>query len=64
MLDWELFHQGGRERSVDYYFIPWHCIYLNYQTVTIQERQTFVRILCQYRIIYDVYEETANLATF
>ena len=47
MLDWELFQQGGRERSVDYYFIPRHCIYLNYQTVTIQERQTFVRILCQ-----------------
>ena len=47
MLDWELFQHGGRERSVDYYFIPRHCIYPNDQTVTIQERQTFVRILCQ-----------------
>ena len=31
MLDWELFQQGGRERSVDYYFIPRHCIYPNDQ---------------------------------
>ena len=43
MLDWELFQQGGRERSVDYYFIPRHCIYLNDQTATIQERQTCVQ---------------------
>ena len=54
MLDWELFEQGGRERSVDYYFIPWHCIYLNDQTATIQERQTYADF---------VHCETANLAT-